>query len=531
MRFLLLIIILSGYCFPQVERIFFDLNYTKTVSKNENPFLSFTIRPDILDYDFIEFTVKSEKSFNIDSNKILKFDKDTTLVFRKNNETTFNYAYTTRIEFDLVKQKIFQLLIELNPDYNSESYSYYYDIFIHKDGKTYDYKEFNRDYIDNKEDKIEIRNIKKSENFSTYSVSLSKKSKIEYIPKNDILDSLKFSFQIKFRNYKGNFFSILNEDLKDTLISLSLNKFGILVLNNNNSSNSILKDAYFLKNGWYDISLMINNVENKVEVINNNTIISELSLQELFFNGLKFVFVSSVKEGFLLDNLSIREYFSNKVNHSEEFTFDEPEKLNESIILKNTKFVKDLSKRIDFSPELNVYDYDYYYSIEWKEKFSEISDYFIIEKSTDGRTFFEISRKFAENSESQQSTMYYSDEKSVNNEIVYYRIKQINKDGTSIFSNLIKIGNNKISRFKINQNYPNPFNPNTNINVEIFETVEVEIIVFDIVGKEVGYLYKGTLSEGTHSFYFDGSDLPSGIYLCEIRSENEIQVQKMILTK
>ena len=107
----------------------------------------------------------------------------------------------------------------------------------------------------------------------------------------------------------------------------------------------------------------------------------------------------------------------------------------------------------------------------------------------------------------------------------------MNKDGSVVYSPEIKIGNREIQEFKLSQNYPNPFNPITSIYVEVIIPSEFVINVYNLVGNNVAKLFKGYLSEGLHTFEFDGSNLPSGIYFYEIISPNAQSVKKMILAK
>jgi hypothetical protein len=154
---------------------------------------------------------------------------------------------------------------------------------------------------------------------------------------------------------------------------------------------------------------------------------------------------------------------------------------------------------------------------------------FVLEKSTDGRIFNEIFETVAE--EDPKKIYFYSDEKNLEDEIIYYRLTQFNKDGSEVFSAPIKIGLGLKEIFALDQNYPNPFNPVTNITVEMFEAAEVEIYVYDIVGNKIQKLHTGSLSQGRHTFSFDGTELPSGIYFYEIKSPFSTLVRKMILAK
>jgi endonuclease/exonuclease/phosphatase family metal-dependent hydrolase len=85
--------------------------------------------------------------------------------------------------------------------------------------------------------------------------------------------------------------------------------------------------------------------------------------------------------------------------------------------------------------------------------------------------------------------------------------------------------------FKLEQNYPNPFNPNTIITYSISNPQFVNLKVYDILGNEVATLVNNFLSAGYYETSFDGSELPSGIYIYVLRIENYFEVKKMTLLK
>ncbi len=94
------------------------------------------------------------------------------------------------------------------------------------------------------------------------------------------------------------------------------------------------------------------------------------------------------------------------------------------------------------------------------------------------------------------------------------------------------INNKEISnKFSLNQNYPNPFNPTTKISFSIAEKGKVQLKVYDIIGKEVKTLVNGELSAGQYNLTFDASNLPSGIYIYELRTNKFLESRKMMLLK
>jgi type IX secretion system substrate protein len=91
-------------------------------------------------------------------------------------------------------------------------------------------------------------------------------------------------------------------------------------------------------------------------------------------------------------------------------------------------------------------------------------------------------------------------------------------------------------QFKLYQNYPNPFNPVTKITFDIpghFEqrTSNVELIIYDILGREVATLVNEELKPGKYEVEWNAVNYPSGIYYYQLTPGNFTQTRKMILLK
>jgi hypothetical protein len=88
-----------------------------------------------------------------------------------------------------------------------------------------------------------------------------------------------------------------------------------------------------------------------------------------------------------------------------------------------------------------------------------------------------------------------------------------------------------VDSYNLEQNYPNPFNPTTTITYSLAEEVPVEMIVYDIMGREVIQLVNETQSAGVHHYNFDASALSSGIYFYKLSAGDFVSVKKMNLLK
>jgi hypothetical protein len=89
----------------------------------------------------------------------------------------------------------------------------------------------------------------------------------------------------------------------------------------------------------------------------------------------------------------------------------------------------------------------------------------------------------------------------------------------------------KLNDFRLYQNYPNPFNPTTKISYVIPQRSNVNVKVYDIMGKEVATLVNEIEEPGAHSLNFNAENLSSGIYFYKITAGEFSSVKKMILIK
>jgi hypothetical protein len=85
--------------------------------------------------------------------------------------------------------------------------------------------------------------------------------------------------------------------------------------------------------------------------------------------------------------------------------------------------------------------------------------------------------------------------------------------------------------YSLSQNYPNPFNPATTISFAIPKAGNVELRVYDVLGREASLLVNEFKAAGSYSVDFDASELSSGVYYYTIRSGDFTQTKKMVLIK
>ena len=168
--------------------------------------------------------------------------------------------------------------------------------------------------------------------------------------------------------------------------------------------------------------------------------------------------------------------------------------------------------------------------LEW-QTMSETNNFgFEIHRSQDKKEYEKIGFVAGAGSTNTARTYRFVDE-DVAIQKYYYRLKQLDTNGQSAFSDVVEIDVTAPTRYDLSQNFPNPFNPQTDIVFRLKEDVRVKIKVFNILGREVVTIVDNRMKAGTHRITFDGSQLPSGMYLYRMEAGDFKSVKKMILIK
>jgi hypothetical protein len=79
--------------------------------------------------------------------------------------------------------------------------------------------------------------------------------------------------------------------------------------------------------------------------------------------------------------------------------------------------------------------------------------------------------------------------------------------------------------------YPNSFNSTTHLEFTLPSTQRVSLRLYDVLGREVAVMMNEIKTAGRQQMVFDGSGLPSGVYLCRLEAEGMAQTRKMVLVK
>ena len=114
-------------------------------------------------------------------------------------------------------------------------------------------------------------------------------------------------------------------------------------------------------------------------------------------------------------------------------------------------------------------------------------------------------------------------------DVYSYRIFKVNLNNDRFVS--VSQTGEEIKTPRLEQNYPNPFNPVTSIKYSISKSSFVNLIVYDMLGREVIKLINEERLPGNYEVKFDGRDLTSGVYFYFFKTAEYTSVKKLILLK
>lgn len=169
--------------------------------------------------------------------------------------------------------------------------------------------------------------------------------------------------------------------------------------------------------------------------------------------------------------------------------------------------------------------------LKWGTSTETNSFGFQVERSNDRVTFDQIAFVPGFGTTTEAQAYCYKDTALTGSEN-YYRLKQLDLSGSHSYSNIIKVDINPPGIFVLRQNYPNPFNPNTTIEFSLQENVKnARLTVYNVMGENIAELVNTSLVAGKYSYHWNASNVATGVYIYELKTEKYISVKKMVLMK
>lgn len=202
------------------------------------------------------------------------------------------------------------------------------------------------------------------------------------------------------------------------------------------------------------------------------------------------------------------------------FVVDESNNVNGSSfyndILLDDVFIVDGPLAVKLG-DINAVNVDTRNRIDWNTVNEDAGDYFILERSADGRNFAELATVHAKG---EPSTYSYWDTDPVSG-INYYRLKMTDAAGKNVYSKVVTATVKGANGFTV-EAFPNPVTDVLTVKVYGIQGDNAAISVSDVTGKVLS-----TTNADGNSVAINMSRLPQGIYFIKYTDANHTQTIKV----
>jgi hypothetical protein len=177
---------------------------------------------------------------------------------------------------------------------------------------------------------------------------------------------------------------------------------------------------------------------------------------------------------------------------------------------------------INFNGRLNGEKVD----LNWSTTSEVNSNYFELERSTDGQVFTNVARVTAKGSAATVAN-YLQVDNAPEVGLNYYRLKIVDKNGSYTYSNVVVVKYN-VSADVISNVKPNPFTNRIDIYIYLDNSKELMLNLYDVAGNMV-YSKKVKGLKGANIITLsDLYKLAKGTYLLKVITDNNIITEKLV---
>ncbi|MEJ2613727.1 MAG: hypothetical protein P8Z35_02100 [Ignavibacteriaceae bacterium] len=513
--------LLSFYVFAQKNEDSYKISCPSYISVNSPFDISFVTTNRFADADTLEFYILPDEKLTLNSVQL-----NTTLWKSPLNfKATTLEGYSGRVyksivdlaDSALIPGSFFQFLLRFNSENTTKSVIKFLGIykgkgkilgFINPKIKSEPISE--SDYL-----KVPVE-FYKVQRVAGKALNFTHNAYLDFSFNETESDNLLTEFWVKLNNPEEQILKIKNKNLPEFQYTISTNSFQILSAESKSSSQVYSNPCFLSLKCWYHISILFSIRNNSVSFYSNGSLIAKYKLNySIDVKDLRFeLYNFEEKESFQVDLLRVID-LNNSINSSfancnfqnfvadssivlASFKIDDIEQLSnlKGILEINTDGVQLVNSDAPIfakAPELNIKILSNSYELEWSGGDYKQADYYVLEKSSKNSEYIPVVKIDADNLNEKNYTCL--DQKDETSEVIYYRVKQVDKDGSVVYSSQVKVGQGLFEPFVVEQNYPNPFNPKTSIVVELMEDTQVKIIIYNLEGKEIEKLYDGSISK------------------------------------
>lgn len=167
--------------------------------------------------------------------------------------------------------------------------------------------------------------------------------------------------------------------------------------------------------------------------------------------------------------------------------------------------------------------------LNWATPLTSNTDHFVVERSTDGRTFFSIGQVKASAGVTNATGIRFSfTDPTAFTGTEYYRLRLVDVNGAGTYSEAITIKNNITGQARI---YPTLIQPNTSLWLQTGKQLNnMTITITDVMGRTVMQQHTPVLS-GNQTTSYTLPSLLKGTYVVQVKDVTGVQLNQKIVVQ
>lgn len=155
---------------------------------------------------------------------------------------------------------------------------------------------------------------------------------------------------------------------------------------------------------------------------------------------------------------------------------------------------------------------------------------FELQRSIDAKDYRKIAWINGNGTTSEMQQYHFKDDKVLANQVYYYRLKQIDRDGNFEYSTIVSAAINDKDALKIGDFYPNPTANETHIQIQTHTNTDVQIQLYDYTGRML-QSYAQSVDSGNNELRLSLENIDEGIYYVRIDAAQERTYRKLSVVK
>ena len=171
-------------------------------------------------------------------------------------------------------------------------------------------------------------------------------------------------------------------------------------------------------------------------------------------------------------------------------------------------------------------------TLSWQTASETNNAGFAVERRTGDKAWSQIGFREGAGTTSQPQTYRFTDsEIPFEAEQVTYRLRQEDLDGSTTLSDEATVELGPPSETKLHAPFPNPAQGRATLRFELAAAADVQIAVYDVLGRRVRTVTNGRVDAGRHQRRLQTGDLPAGTYFVRMRSDRQAQTRRLTVVR